>query len=594
MKTSLSLFAICLSLSLFAQTGPGGIGANDGASALRLWYAATDTGEVSQSGRVVSLLDLSGYGDTLFGQGFKQPVYQLGPNGQPTLQFDGGDEMSTPYAGNSNENMSFIVVFRKDVGLEADVVLQHGGRVTLGLDADNTYFNTVGGAENRATAAAADGAWTIHGVTFNATTPTEGLRFFANGDLVTERTYVPENAASITYLGGGTTDTTNFNGEIAEVIKFTKVLNAAERILVDNYLAAKYGLPLATNDVFTMDEAGQGNFDFDVAGIGRVDADNIHADARGRSIVRMLNPADLGDDEFLLWGHDGAGLTSDNDTDVPDGVDSRMRRVWRVSELSTDGTPVDVGNLDLRWDLTDQENFPADKLRLLVDLNDNGSFADDTPLAGATDLGNGQFAFTGVNAIANGRRFSLGLVRAEAALPVELVHFTVEPTGFGGGATVSWETSQEVDNEHFVVERAPENGSWIALQRVAAAGSSALGARYRILDRLPFTGTSYYRLAQVDIDGSTTYSSIVELRMDEPSPEPLRVSPNPATGQVNISGLSRKDQSVHLYDGYGREVSDRVRFRDSGSGSLSFDVAALPSGIYLLSTPGGVTRVVRR
>src|SRR5690606_37109170 len=97
----------------------------------------------------------------------------------------------------------------------------------------------------------------------------------------------------------------SWDGDIAEVIAFNTAVNEAQRIIINNYLSAKYNLPLSEFDFYTMDDVGNGDYDHDVAGIGRVNALNQHTDARGSGIVRILNATNLDDDEFLIWGHDG-------------------------------------------------------------------------------------------------------------------------------------------------------------------------------------------------------------------------------------------------------------------------------------------------
>lgn len=164
----------------------------------------------------------------------------------------------------------------------------------------------------------------------------------------------------------------SWNGDIAEVIFYNTEVNSAQRIIIDNYLSAKYGLSLSSNDVFDKDIAGNGNFDFEVAGIGRVDASNIHNDAQGTGIVRILNPGNLGNDEFLMWGHNNASTQASNFTDVPTGVQARMARVWRVSELSSASVSVDVGSVDIRFDLASLGSITASDLRLLVDTDNDG------------------------------------------------------------------------------------------------------------------------------------------------------------------------------------------------------------------------------
>lgn len=216
--------------------------------------------------------------------------------------------------------------------------------------------------------------------------------------------------------------THHFEADYAEIIHFKYALNSAEHIIVQNYLSAKYAIAI-TDDYYTQDNTANGDYDYDVAGIGRVDASNTHNDSKGSGVVRILNPTGLGDDEFLFWGHDN--VEGRNITDVPTGlVQARLARVWRVSEVNSSGTAVDVGSIDIRWDLSENGSVTASDLRLLIDTDNDGLFNDETPISGATDLGGGIYAFTGVSGIANDLRFTLG---TSAYLPIELVNFNAIP-----------------------------------------------------------------------------------------------------------------------------------------------------------------------
>ena len=88
-------------------------------------------------------------------------------------------------------------------------------------------------------------------------------------------------------------------GDFAEIIVFNTSLNTARKIIVTNYLAAKYNLDISAsgNDYYAF-ELSHGN---SVAGIGREDASNIHTSAMSGNILQVSNPAGLdADKEYLL------------------------------------------------------------------------------------------------------------------------------------------------------------------------------------------------------------------------------------------------------------------------------------------------------
>jgi hypothetical protein len=138
-------------------------------------------------------------------------------------------------------------------------------------------------------------------------------------------------------------------GDLAECIVYNTPLNTAQRIIVENYLGAKYAISIS-NDKYAY-ESIHGN---DVAGIGHEDAGNYHTKARS-SIAELSNPADLENSEYLLFGHNGLNLSAENN-DIPVGVISRLNRVWRFDE-----TGGDVGNITILFDVSSfSKNFGND------------------------------------------------------------------------------------------------------------------------------------------------------------------------------------------------------------------------------------------
>ncbi|RZL16776.1 MAG: hypothetical protein EOO62_00230, partial [Hymenobacter sp.] len=99
-----------------------------------------------------------------------------------------------------------------------------------------------------------------------------------------------------------------------------------------------------------------------------------------------------------------------------------------------------------------------------------------------------------------------------APLPVQLLSFTAARQG--SAVRAAWATASEVNSAYFVVERSADGHTYADVQRVAAQGSSVSRHDYAALDALPLPGTSYYRLRQVDQDGTVAYSSTVAVRFD--------------------------------------------------------------------------------
>ncbi|MEX0275860.1 MAG: hypothetical protein AB3N16_15925, partial [Flavobacteriaceae bacterium] len=138
------------------------------------------------------------------------------------------------------------------------------------------------------------------------------------------------------------------------------------------------------------------------------DASNFHNNAQGTGFVGMLNPGGLNDDEVLLWVPDGSDLTTTTTTNIPSQVASRLALILRVSDADTAGDPVDIGDVDVRFDLSGFGSVDPSIVWLLVDTDGDGSFSDESPITTITSIGGDVYAFEQISALTNNSRFTLG------------------------------------------------------------------------------------------------------------------------------------------------------------------------------------------
>ena len=92
------------------------------------------------------------------------------------------------------------------------------------------------------------------------------------------------------------------------------------------------------------------------------------------------------------------------------------------------------------------------------------------------------------------------------ALPVKLVSFSAELNQ--PSVKLKWTTATETNNDFFTVQRSTDENQWTVIKKVKGAGNSNNLVSYEAYDDAPVNGTSYYRLAQTDLDGTTSYSEI--------------------------------------------------------------------------------------
>ena len=176
-----------------------------------------------------------------------------------------------------------------------------------------------------------------------------------------------------------------------------------------------------------------------------------------------------------------------------------------------------------------------------------------------------------------------------SSLPIELLDFRATPDE----ATVrlDWITATETNNDHFIVQRSRDGLTFEEVGRLPGAGTSASTLFYHSVDEHPLPGTSYYRLDQVDVDGTTTSSPLVPA---DRAASDLVVFPNPsADGAFTVYNINLAQDQLAVY-------SDDMRFVRTHVGAGSDPVIHLedlPDGTYVLMVRSGermrTTRVMK-
>jgi len=165
-------------------------------------------------------------------------------------------------------------------------------------------------------------------------------------------------------------------------------------------------------------------------------------------------------------------------------------------------------------------------------------------------------------------------------LPVELVSFTAE--ALGADALLKWATASEKNNDRFEVEASADGRTFRRIGQVPGHGSSTQPHAYQLTDAaIARYGVSvvYYRLRQVDADGTASYSPVRPVAV--PQLAGLSLFPNPTRAAATLTGAA-PGAAVQVFDAVGRLVVD-ARADAAGTAALLLptDVA---SGIYMVRT----------
>ncbi|GAA4447824.1 hypothetical protein GCM10023091_43370 [Ravibacter arvi] len=180
------------------------------------------------------------------------------------------------------------------------------------------------------------------------------------------------------------------------------------------------------------------------------------------------------------------------------------------------------------------------------------------------------------------------LIESCINLPVAYAYIKASPAS-EQGVEVEWQTTSEENSSYFEVERSANGQNFRKVSEAISEPFRTAGnglKTYRFTDVHAPAGLSYYRLRQVDLDGTKNYSKILSVSMSEGGKGKLvKISPNPVQDRVKIEILSapKGDFSVEVIDMAGRSLRSVNGVNRANGFQYEFDTHALPTGLYLLS-----------
>lgn len=161
-------------------------------------------------------------------------------------------------------------------------------------------------------------------------------------------------------------------------------------------------------------------------------------------------------------------------------------------------------------------------------------------------------------------------------LPVELVFFKVDYTS----GQLKWKTSIEKNNQYFEIQESKNLTTFNTIGIVKGAGNSDFPIRYSY--KIPEdTEEMYYRLRQVDYDGTSSLSDIVYYNKNKDNKEfEVEIFPNPvqSNGEIKIKinpYFNPNDLSVTLTDYLGKKHEIK--------GSNKICLSNYSEGVYILT-----------
>lgn len=148
------------------------------------------------------------------------------------------------------------------------------------------------------------------------------------------------------------------------------------------------------------------------------------------------------------------------------------------------------------------------------------------------------------------------------ALPVTFLY--INANAVINQIELRWATASERDNEYFEIQKSANGTVFTPLGTVSGTGNSHNISRYSFIDRSPASGANYYRIKQVDTDGTSSYSDVLVLFYNTVSDETY-LYPNPSYGHVSLyigSQFLNTPTQFTLIASNGRTVEQRIIFQE--------------------------------
>lgn len=171
------------------------------------------------------------------------------------------------------------------------------------------------------------------------------------------------------------------------------------------------------------------------------------------------------------------------------------------------------------------------------------------------------------------------------SLPVKFINFTATRANVHD-VQLMWKTTNEFNSDHFVIEKKKNNGTFAELTVVDAQGLTQGINEYAYLDQSGMGNENFYRIKQVDVDGTFQYTDVVMVEMELVKNDRFVAYPSPATTEVTLKATTDKldaDYSFTVSDVNGKTVYSGIMVQN-GDNFFTIDVSSYAEGTYNITT----------
>jgi Secretion system C-terminal sorting domain len=185
--------------------------------------------------------------------------------------------------------------------------------------------------------------------------------------------------------------------------------------------------------------------------------------------------------------------------------------------------------------------------------------------------------------------FTMQYFTTSTPLPIELLAFKGEATEDGN--LLTWVTANEKNNAGFEIQRSTDGKNFEKIEFVKGIGTSQAEHTYTYYDKTAInnTKTAYYRLIQMDYDGSKSLSNIISITGNDFNKN-IKVYPNPTNGNEITLEISAKTEGVQIINSLGQVIYNK---NTAGNQILKLDIGNWANGIYYIKSKNDMLKFVK-
>jgi hypothetical protein len=258
-----------------------------------------------------------------------------------------------------------------------------------------------------------------------------------------------------------------------------------------------------------------------------------------------------------------------------------INATWSVSEETEGGSNATV---QLQW-VNSDELTGFDRSQSSVSQYANNTWTTNT-FAAASGTGTYTRTLSGLSTFGVFGVTGKGANLTMTPLPVELLSFNA--VSKSNQVELNWVTATEINNEKFVIERSLNGSTWNEIGQVKGSGNSSTLLQYNFTDSQPNTSASqvYYRLKQIDFDGTFAYSKLQVVKMTKISAQEITLVANPVKDkiQLNLNGNNLQQAVLEIITLNGIKVQTSTLSENEAAAGIN--VSNLAPGMYIYRITG--------